>query len=173
MRRLAPAWVLSAVLLFPSPGAGGDRDIASALDGYALGTLDGGTAFLDEGRGRVLLVNFWASWCAPCRKELPFLDRLYEELSPRGLMVAAVSVDRDPDNAARFVERRGLGLPVYLDGPSGLADRLNLSRLPFTALIDPGGRTVYTARGTGDRDLEELRSAVMTELERAGREARR
>jgi thiol-disulfide isomerase/thioredoxin len=113
-----------------------------------LGTLhllDGGMLNLGSLRGQVVVVNFWASWCLPCRKELPALDALNTELANRGGRVVAVSIDENPENVRRFARERGLNLPIALDGPDGLARALNLPHIPYTLVLDRNGAVSMTS----------------------------
>jgi thiol-disulfide isomerase/thioredoxin len=96
-----------------------------------------------------VVVNFWASWCAPCRKELPRLDALNAELAKSGGRVVAVSIDTDANNARRFVLAHKLTMPVAQDGPDGLARRLDLQHVPCTVVLDRDG-SIACAVGGGD-----------------------
>ena len=116
----------------------------------ALPRIDGDTLSLAELRGKVVMLNIWATWCAPCRLEMPSMQRVYEQLREQGLEVVAVAVDKDPglrqpDGAIRglvsdFVEQLGLTFPVVVD-PTGGTERLyGVDALPTTFLIDRRGR---------------------------------
>lgn len=134
-------------------------DVAAArpaIARHALRGLDGRTVTVASLRGEVVVLAFWASWCAPCRRELPELDRLHAELAPRGGRVLAVSIDQDPENARRFARRLGLGLPVYHDGPDGLARTLDLAAIPFTMVLDRDGTIAHVAAGGDPKALAAL-----------------
>jgi thiol-disulfide isomerase/thioredoxin len=144
-----------------APGRGADAQaIRRALALHPLHTLDGKPVALDGG---VVVVNFWATWCKPCRHELPILDRLHRELLADGGRVIAVSLDLEGENVRRFVKANRLGLPVCLDGPDGLAKQLALGEVPYTIVLDRKGEVAYTLAGTSDRQLAEL-SAVARRL---------
>jgi thiol-disulfide isomerase/thioredoxin len=128
-------------------GAGADQ-AQRALASHPLATLDGRTLTLAELRGEVVVVNFWASWCAPCRHELPALDRLHADLARRGGRVLAVSIDLERRNAARFAKMNRLALPIAHDGPDGLAKRLDLRHVPFTIVLDRTGTVAFTTSGS-------------------------
>ena len=115
-----------------------------------LPRINGDTARLADYRGRVLLVNLWATWCAPCIREMPSLQRAYEEYRDDGLEILAVALDENPGERAedgtingivsRFVDDLGLTFPVAVD-PAGRAERvLGTSYLPTTVLVDRQGR---------------------------------
>ena len=115
------------------------------LRGRTLHLLDGGMLDLGSLDGQVVVVNFWASWCRPCRKELPALDALNTELARRGGRVVAVSIDENPENVRRFAREHGLSLPIALDGPDGLARALNLPHIPYTLVLDRNGAVAMTS----------------------------
>ena len=114
-------------------------------------TRDGATKTLADFRGRPVLVNFWATWCAPCRAEMPSLDRLQAKLGPR-LTILAISEDRrgaavvDPFMARMKLE----SLAVYLDSKNDAMDAFNLRGLPTSILIDRDGRMVWRVEGGAD-----------------------
>jgi thiol-disulfide isomerase/thioredoxin len=90
--------------------------------------------------GAVRIVDFWATWCDPCRDQLPFLDRLAAEYGPQGLAVHGVSFDEDRAALERFLEHTPVAFEVLWDkGGTTLADRLELTRLPTTLLLDRQG----------------------------------
>lgn len=115
-----------------------------------LPLIDGDTLSLAGLRGKVVMLNVWATWCAPCRLEMPSMQRVYDRFREDGLEVVAVSVDKDPglrqsDGAIRgmvseFVEQLGLTFPIAVD-PTGGTERLyGVEALPTTFLIDRSGR---------------------------------
>ena len=139
----------------PAHDAGLDPERARrALAAHTLRTVDGRTLALASLRGEVVVVNFWASWCAPCRKELPRLDRLHAELAGRGARVVAISIDHEASNVRRFVKAHRLSLPVYHDGPDGLARTLDLSHVPFTLVLDRDGGVALATAGADAKALE-------------------
>jgi peroxiredoxin len=105
---------------------------------------------LSDHRGKVVLVNFWATWCVPCAAELPHLQRLYEAYADQGFVVLAISMD-GPESVAEVVPRArryGLTFPVLLDEETRVVAVYNPKRsAPFTALIGPDGAVVETREG--------------------------
>lgn len=150
---LSPALVRAAAV----EGAGVDAGAARrALDAHVLVTTDGAKLPIASLRGEVVVVNFWASWCRPCRRELPELNALHASLAGRGGRVLAVSIDEDARNVDRFVEANGLTLPVYHDGPAGLAQALNLTHVPCTLVLDRDGRVAWSMSGSDRASLDRL-----------------
>ena len=148
--------------------------IASPHPGFAapdfeLETLEGERLRLSDLRGEVVVVNLWATWCPPCRAEMPALQELYEKHREDGLVVVAVNAtDQDSAEAARrFVAERGLTFPVGLD-PQGEASRLYaLQAMPSTFVVDREGVVREVLIG-GPVSLGTLRSLVTPLLEEGG-----
>ena len=101
----------------------------SAAPGFQLPTLAGERADLASFRGKVVVLNFWATWCPPCVAEMPSLERLHRSLGPEGLAVVTVSTDEDREILEEFVTRHGLTLPVLLDPGGQVASGTYLIRL--------------------------------------------
>jgi len=152
---------LGVLVLAATPVAAGDFDAwGPVLVKHELRALDGTTASLADLQGDVTVVNFWASWCKPCRKELVELDAMTRRLEPAGVRVVAVSIDRDVRKAERFIDGEGLSLPVFHDGPDGLARELDLPWLPCTVVMDRAGRVVRVDGGGDPETIKALESAV-------------
>jgi cytochrome c biogenesis protein CcmG, thiol:disulfide interchange protein DsbE len=114
----------------------------------------GGRASLVSFRGSVLVLNFWASWCEPCRIEAPLLERAQRRLAPlRGLVLGVTYLDASPDSEA-FVRHYRLSYPQLRDGDGGFSHAYGTNQLPETFIIDRGGRIVAISRGeVGERFL--------------------
>lgn len=119
--------------------------------------MDGNPVRLSDFEGGVVLLNFWATWCAPCVQEMPSLDRLQALLGPEGLTVAAVSIDRGGrSTVATFAEKHGLrNINLFLDPKSALARAFALSGLPATFLIDADGQVLRGLAGAAEWDSPE------------------
>src|SRR5215212_692427 len=126
----------------------GDREPAPEVD---LPKLSGkGNASLADYRGHVVVLNFWASWCDPCRAESPLLQRWHERLDKRGATVLGVDVQDVSGDARDFVAKYGLTYPMLRDGPGDVRDEYGILGLPETFVIDPRGRVAAVARGPVD-----------------------
>jgi thiol-disulfide isomerase/thioredoxin len=141
--------LLVAVGWFNREPAYAPVDRGESAPALTLDLIDGGTISLEELRGKVVMLNIWATWCAPCRVEMPSMQRVYDEYRGRGFEVLAVAVDdrpglRQPDGSVRgvvseFVEQYGFTFPVAVD-PTGGTERLyGVDALPTTFLIDRTG----------------------------------
>ena len=118
--------------------------------------LEGHEVALSSFRGRVVVMNLWATWCAPCLAELPSLDRLHRALSRDGLVVLAVSVDERSTDVSGFAKERGLTLRVLRDPAGSVASRaLQVDGYPTTFVIDAAGRLRERYLGIADWDLPE------------------
>jgi peroxiredoxin len=114
---------------------------------FTLRTIGGPNLRLQEQRGRVVLINFWATWCGPCRQEMPHLNRLYDKFQASGFTLLGVNVDDDTRNAAGVVTKLGLHFPVLLDTDKVVSRLYDLSTMPSTVLVDRDGKVRYVYRG--------------------------
>lgn len=136
-----------------------------AVPPLAATDLDGRTWRLADLKGRAVLLNFWASWCEPCRAEMPTLQQLAELYGPRELTVLAINFKQSAATAARFVKSTSLTLPVILDPEGALARQWEVSIFPTTVLIGADGRPRGRVRGELDwtgREAERLVAPLLT-----------
>lgn len=117
---------------------------------FTLKRAEGGNLRLAEQRGQVVLINFWASWCGPCRVEMPHLNRLHDKYKAGGFMVLGVNIDDDPRHGAATAARWGLRFPVLLDAEKTVTRTYDLGAMPSTVLVDRDGRIRYLHRGYRD-----------------------
>jgi peroxiredoxin len=117
---------------------------------FALPDLEGRQVSLQHYRGKVVFLNFWATWCIPCREEMPAMEQLHREFQPQGLAVLALNLKESPDQVKAFFDQHRLSFTALLD-ESGLVFRdYQVMGLPTTYLIDREGTLL--ARGVGGRD---------------------
>jgi len=114
---------------------------------FTLKGADGRNLRLQEQRGQVVLVNFWATWCGPCRQEMPHLNRLYDKYRSSGFTLLAVNIDDDPRTAVNTAAKMGLRFPVLLDTDKAVSKRYDLGSMPATVLIDRDGKVRFLHRG--------------------------
>jgi peroxiredoxin len=146
------AAVVGAVLLFAKPPPEPIRPGESA-PAFALPRVDGGAPIsLAELRGRVVLVNFWATWCKPCEEEMPAMQRLHQALAGTDFELLAVSVDQSADDVKAFRDRLGLTFPILLDPERRVSGAYQTYRYPESYLIDRDGRIL--SRYVGPRDWD-------------------
>lgn len=142
-------WLLGLLLATGALVAGAAPPTGTAPD-FTLRTLDGRNLRLQEQRGRVVLVNFWATWCGPCRVEMPHLNRLHDKYRAAGLVLLGVNVDEDPRAAAGVAAKLGVQFPVLLDTDKAVSRLYDLNSMPSTVLIDRDGRVRHVHRGYRD-----------------------
>ena len=152
-----------ATLAVISGAVGAATTAASGAPDFTLPSLDGPNLRLQEQRGQVVMINFWATWCGPCRVEMPHLARLYDKYRGSGFTVLAVNIDEDPYKAASLAKQLGMRFPVLLDKEKKVSRLYDLSTMPSTILVDREGRVRYVHRGyrdgyeeTYDRQIREL-----------------
>jgi peroxiredoxin len=140
---------------------------AAELPAMKLRGLDGATHSLDEWQGKLVLLNFWAAWCAPCQAEIPDLVAYQRRYAKRGLQVIGVGIDAE--QPLRNVQRSlDMNYPILIaapDGQRGLLQRWGDGSgiIPYTVVIDRRGHIVYTRRGPMDRD--EMDSSILPLLD--------
>jgi peroxiredoxin len=163
MRRIWLRWVAIAVvgavglaaglylgLERESPRSNPAPIAAAALNGLALPDADGKEQRLDQWRGKVVIVNFWATWCAPCREEMPEFIKAQGELGSRGLQIVGIAVDQ-PDKVRQFATEIGLNYPALVGGFGAMELSRTLGNtvmaLPFTVILNRNGAIAHTQLG--------------------------
>ena len=119
---------------------------AAAVDtapDFALKGRDGETLRLSDHRGEVILLNFWASWCGPCRQEMPLLNTINDRYSKLGFSVIGVNVDKDSALADKILKDIPVDFPVLYDNESVVSQNYNVSAMPTTVIIDRDGKMRY------------------------------
>jgi len=127
---------------------------AQSAKPFEVPTPDGATLTLADFRGRVVLLNFWATWCGPCKEEMPAMERLYQKFREQGLVVLAVSNDSEGStrSVARFVKESGFTFPVGLDPRLRVASLYGVRVLPVSLIIDRKGNITHIALGPREWD---------------------
>ena len=128
-------------------------------------TPDGKSVNTDDWRGKVLVVNFWASWCPPCVEEMPTLDKLQQEFSSKNVLFVGIGID-SPSNIRQFLENTPVSYPIVIGGLEGstLSKQMGNSQgaLPYTIVVDARGKA--TSSKLGKISEEELRKAIKSAL---------
>ncbi len=136
--------LLSALLwlsLRPSAASSAPALIAPGhpAPNFELMTLDGETAVLEAYAGDVVLINFWATWCPPCKAEMPDINAFYEANKENGLTVLAVNAQEDANTVGRFIEANGFTFPILLDSVGDVARQFQVNSFPTTIVVDRNG----------------------------------
>ena len=128
---------------------------------FALPRLDGGPPVsLGDLRGKVVLVNFWATWCKPCEDEMPAMERLYRSLPRDRFELVAISVDDTPEPVEAFARRLGLTFPIAMDVGQKVAAAWSTLRFPETLLVDHDGVVIERYVGAKAWDLPAYRARI-------------
>ena len=114
---------------------------------FTLKSLERGNLRLGEYRGQVVLLNFWASWCGPCRQEMPLLDRLHSRYEDTGFAVLGVNVEGEEAPARELVEKTRVTFPILIDEGQRVSEMYNLQAMPSTMVIDRDGIVRYIHLG--------------------------
>jgi len=162
MRRTARLALLIALVALPLTACGGSTDAVSDTAahsgdpkaGFKLTTLDGDEVGPADYEGKVVLVDFWATWCIPCHAQAEVLKSVHAELGDAEVQVLAVDVGETETQVRGFVEKKPFPYPVLLDPESELADSLGVYSLPTLMVIDTRGEVTYFEPGIlGENDL--------------------
>ena len=145
MKRRAACTILAsfflAAMLFWCAGPAGAAPLHAAPE-FSLKDLNGKVRHLSDYRGKLVLVNFWATWCPPCRKEIPSMERLYRKLGNRGFVILGVEEGEGWAVVAPVAEELGITYPVLLDRDGSVSHEWHMIGLPTSYLVDPRGRVV-------------------------------
>jgi cytochrome c biogenesis protein CcmG/thiol:disulfide interchange protein DsbE len=128
---------------------------------FSLPTLKGPTVSLAEQHGKVVLIDFWAQWCEPCKKELPELDKLAKAYAGKGVVVLTVNIDKQRANAERLAKQLGLSLDVLLDPAGSVAASYDPEKMPTSFVVDKKGIVRYVNAGfDGPADVERFKKEL-------------
>lgn len=142
-------YVLPLVLLLASgSGWSAPSDLVGqpAAD-FALRSLSHDNIRLSEQVGEVVLLNFWATWCGPCRQEMPLLEEIYQKYRRAGLVLLSVNIDEDAAQAAEMARTLGVSYPVLMDSRHEVTKAYQIGVMPVTVLIDRAGTIRYVSEG--------------------------
>ena len=135
-----------------------------AAPDFALKSSSGDNLRLSEYRGDVVMVNFWATWCGPCRQEMPLLDELYSRYERVGFSLLGVNIDDDSRKAMNMVSELGVSFPVLFDARKEVSKLYEVEAMPVTVLIDREGTIRYVHHGYKpgyeDKYLDQIRSLL-------------
>lgn len=159
-RRLLALWFFA--LLFVSVPRASDAAGEMAAD-FTLRDLSGKSVSLSSFKGKVVLVNFWATWCLPCQKEMPEIEKIYKELGPKGFVVLSISADdaRTSSQVKPLIMKNGYTYPVLLDTQTSVVSQYNPAKtLPYSVLIDRQGRVSQIHSGYNPGDEVKIRAEI-------------
>lgn len=157
--------MLAVMLSLMLPCSAVSGQVGAHAPAFSLRDANGATVALDRFQGRVVLLEFWASWCASCREVLPELERLYVKFRDKGFIVIGINVDGSQAGAEGFLKKLGATFPVLLDETGDAADAYRVSGLPAGFLIGRDGVILRTYRGFERAMIPLMEKHVSDQLE--------
>ncbi len=138
-------------------------EIGKLAPDFTLTGMDGQKVSLSDLRGKPVLLNFWASWCGPCRMEMPFLQKIYEKWTGKDLVLLAINLQEEPTKVREFVESAGFTFPVLLTTGNEIPLAYNIRGIPATFFVDADGviRDIKVGAFFGIEDIESRLVKIM------------
>ncbi len=127
---------------------------------FTLKSLSGKNLKLSEMTGNVVLINFWASWCGPCREEMPLLNALHKKYEPLGFTVLGVNVEEKSKNARGFLKDFPVDFPILLDNKNKVSKQYKVVAMPTTVMVDRDGNVRYLHKGYKTGDEKKYRKMI-------------
>lgn len=177
--RLQASVVVCLLVVSLTPGLAVSQDPFKALElikpnrvqaarAFTVPTPDGRSLRLADYRGKVVFLNFWATWCPPCKEEMPAMERLYQRFKDQGFVVLAVSIDAEGAPVViPFVKEHKLTFPIGLDQKMELASRYGVTGLPSTFLVNKKGNLAALAVGPREWDSKAAHTLIEFLLKQA------
>jgi len=149
------ALLLSSLLLVQgcSEDTTAQKTAMETAPDFEMALFDGGNFRLSEHRGKVIVINFFASWCVSCGEETPLIEKAAHEYSPQSVMFLAIAVDDTEKKAKAFMQKMGLTIPAGLDKTGKIKDAYGLYGMPTTFFIDKNGKISYSHAGVATAEL--------------------
>jgi peroxiredoxin len=147
MRKRLTSYIQASTLLFMLASAASASAVGGAAPDFTLKSDKGNNLRLSEHRGQVVMINFWASWCGPCRQEMPLLDQLQQRYSKAGFTVLGVNVEQDTTQAQRLLQDMNVSFPILFDSDSVVSKLYDVSAMPVTVMVDKEGNMRYQHKG--------------------------
>jgi len=157
-------------------GAEGDKSLEIADTGQEapdmpMPGIEGGVVRFDSFKGKVIVLNFWATWCPPCRKEMPLLESTYKRYKDKGLVILGINYNEDRERVLKFTQEMGVTFPIILDKELNLTRKYGVLALPATFFIDKKG--IIRDQYKGEIVEEIIATKVEPLLSESGLEERR
>jgi peroxiredoxin len=158
--RLLPNLLLASFVALVIPNLVIAAEVGKSAPDFTLKSLDGKNLKLSELTGNVVLINFWASWCGPCREEMPLLNALHNKYQPLGFTVLGVNVEEDVQGAKGFLKNFPVDFPVLLDNTNQVSKQYKVIAMPTTVVVDRDGNMRYLHQGYKPGDEVKYRQMV-------------
>ena len=163
MKFIISIW-LAAVLLILTTNVNADNDNQTLpklaepfiAPDFTLKGEDGNTYRLKDYRGKVVILNFWATWCPPCREEMPSMERAWRQIKDKGIVMLGINVGEDADTIFEFTGQYSMTFPLPMDINGEVVKQYPIRGLPTTYIIDPAGMATHRAVGSRVWDAPEI-----------------
>lgn len=157
-------FLLSLPLAAAAAGSGGALTSGAPAPGFQLPSLAGASVSLDDYRGQVVVLNFWASWCGPCRKEMPILEQVHKQYKAKGMTLVGINVEPESADALKFLKSTPVSFPILFDRDSAVSKQYQVQGMPNTVILDRTGKVRYVHRGyqpgAENTYLDEIRTLI-------------
>lgn len=144
---MRPSAVLAILLLAASLTTAAAPPPPRPAPDFALPARDGGEVRLADLRGQVVMINFWATWCGPCRQEMPLLEQIHAKYEALGFTLLGVNVEPDSGAATAWLEKVPVTFPILFDTKNAVAEQFGVMGMPSSVFVDRDGRVRYVHRG--------------------------
>ncbi len=123
------------------------KTVSGKAPDFTLKSRSGHNLRISDYRGQVMLINFWASWCGPCRQEMPLLENLYKRYKKLGFTIMGVNVDTDSTKANNYLKDMSVTFPIVYDTTNAVSKRYNVNAMPTTVIVDRNGNMRFLHQG--------------------------
>lgn len=142
--------IIFTAMIFTSTTSVAAGLINNPAPDFTLKSLSGQNLNLTEQRGKITVINFWASWCGPCRKEMPILQSFHEKYTDLGVQVWGVNVEQENQAGRDFISKVNVNFPILFDDKNTLSALYQVDAMPTTVVVDRSGQVRYVFRGYKD-----------------------
>ncbi len=136
----------------------------TAIPDFTLPDLHGNSHRISDYAGHAVVINFWSTWCIPCRKEMPALERAWQRIKHEGAILLSVAMGDDLESIERFLKRSPVSFPILLDSDGKISEQWRVTGIPVTFILDSSGRLAYRESGIREWDSDAIIEKIL-ELE--------
>ena len=153
--------LLGTMMLIAAPGMVTSTESIQLAPSFEVRSLVGDNSInLDEFQGKVVYVDFWASWCGPCLKSFPFMEEMHQQYADQGLVIIAINMDQDPQDAHKFITEHPVTFLVGQDTAGAVAEQYGVMAMPSSFVVDRDGLVKNTHFGFKSSDKEEIAASI-------------
>lgn len=161
-----PVYIILVIIMLTLPGLSVAGKTSGLAPNFTLKSASGKNMKLSEFRGQVVMINFWASWCAPCRQEMPLLEDMYKKYKGLGFTILGVNVEEDTSKAKRLLKNIRVSFPILFDNKNKVSKLYKVAAMPTTVIVDRDGNMRYLHKGYKpgyEKDYEKQVRALLRE----------